>query len=901
MPPGWSARNDVTSYTTSTPICHNCTQHAISIVKINIAFRIFDHDPTIFFGLVLLSDISVKAADQTVNTAYLLNFFNVVLRQSSHIVLGIRYPFSFYIPSQYCYNNKYYYYMSVLSTLHQDASYIEVVEQDRFSAKPLFPPPRPNTESHLIAFMINSSTTFDMISRHHLAGPLLFTTSGIALFGFRALLRRSSSLIANRSLPAHWERKDGEHSNLEEVTGALAMEWVEKRNEHCLSVLGNPKGTTLYENVLAILDSKDKIPHARYMCNMLYNFWQDESNQRGIWRRTTLDSYRDASPAWETVLDIDVLCKEESESWVYKGHTLNQITPRSTRTLLQLSRGGSDAVVIREFDLASKRFISPEEGGFVIPEAKSRVSWLDADTVLVGTDFGDGESLTSSGYPRTIHVWKRGTALKSSERVYSGSASDVSVSGYAVRHCDHVFEWRCRSLTFYTSIYSVRKGGEDTWHDVQVQEDADVSQFLDQMLISLRSDWSLPSGILSAGSLVSVGILDFVRNGGAAQFTVLFSPEERVSLDSFTALKDFVVLHVLDNVKSKLSFWRFDVAEGPGRWSKHSEERAAVIRGASVRAYAPDESNLYWLSTSSFLEPSREFLMDAALGADGVGAFSPVKALPEQFDASGLEETQAEAVSADGTVIPYFVIKRKDIPSNGNNKTLLYGYGGFEISLLPSYGAVTGVTWLTQGGIYVLANIRGGGEFGPKWHQAALKENRKLAYDDFIAVAEHLIDTGVTCRERLAIRGGSNGGLLMGNVMTRRPDLFGAVICEVPLLDMKRYSHLLAGASWMAEYGDPDVPAEWQYLKQYSPYHNIAVDGAAETYPALLMMTSTRDDRVHPYHARCFVKRLEDLGCSNVYYYENIEGGHGGAADSKQRGFMISLYTQFLEKTIGSM
>jgi prolyl oligopeptidase len=738
-------------------------------------------------------------------------------------------------------------------------------------------------------------------------GSFLFASSAIAVIGYRAFLRHWRPVCrAGLSTKAfYWESKDGEHSYLEEVSGDRAMKWVEKRNEHCLKTLGDPTGTKLYEDVLAILDSKDKIPHARVIKGMVYNFWQDESNQRGLWRKTTLDSYRSESPNWEIVLDIDQLCKEENESWVYKGHTLNDITATSNRTLLHLSRGGSDAVVIREFDLLSKSFVPVEQGGFVLPEAKSRVSWLDNDTLLVGTDFGDGVSLTDSGYPRVIHVWRRGTDLKSSERVFSGDKTDVSVSGYASSHCGHLFEWRSRALTFYTSTYSVRRDGDPTWHDlVTLQEDAEVSQFLDQMLISLRSDWTVAGVTYPSGSLLSVGIMDYVVNGTGADMTLLFAPEARVSLDSFTALKDHLVIHLLDNVKSKLCFWKYTAApasrgESKGGWALQSAEAEGVIRGASVRAYDSDECNLYWLTTSSFLQPSRLFLVDAAEGAEGVRSARVVKSLPEQFDRTGLVECQAEAVSEDGTIVPYFMIKRKDTPSNGSNKTLLYGYGGFEISLLPSYGAVTGATWLEDGGIYVLANIRGGGEFGPTWHQQALKANRKLAYDDFIAVAEHLIETGVTCREKLAIRGGSNGGLLMGNVMTRRPDLFGAVICQVPLLDMKRYSHLLAGASWMAEYGDPDVAEEWAYLMQYSAYHNIDPVSANTSYPPLLMMTSTKDDRVHPYHARCFVKRLEDIGCSNVLYYENIEGGHGGAADSKQSSFMTSLYTMFLENTIG--
>lgn len=715
--------------------------------------------------------------------------------------------------------------------------------------------------------------------------------------------------MASTSLIDYWQGRDGEHAFLEEVEGEAALSYVKELNSECLTSLSDPISTPLYSRILAILNNKEKIPYVRKIGPFLYNFWKDEEHIRGLWRRTSLESYVTSNPTWETVLDLDALGREEGESWVYKGHKLCDLDMNvdPSRTLLMLSRGGSDATVIREFDLISKTFVPPENGGFVVPEAKSRVSWLTPDVLLIGTNFdaltpssaSASPSLTSSGYPRTIHRWLRGTALSASVCEFEGEVSDVSVGTSVTMHAGHVFEWRTRAMTFYTSKKYVRRGDSDSWHELSIPEDAETSQFLDQMLISLRSDWTVISSATAvstsytSGSLLAVDITSFMHHGTDAAITVLFEPSARVSLDSYTELKSRLLLHVLDNVKSQIWFWTYD----GDRWQMQDKENEGVIRGASMTAYDSDHSDQYWLTTSTFLQPSRLHLADASLGVAGIAAAvaSPLKSLPCQFDTSGLIEEQRQAPSADGTLIPYFIIRPQGM--SGPRKTLLYGYGGFEISLTPYYPAVTGAGWLSNGGVYVLANIRGGGEFGPQWHQAALKENRCKAYDDFIAVAEHLVTSGITTSKQLAIQGGSNGGLLMGNMITRRPDLFGGVVCQVPLLDMKRYSHLLAGASWMAEYGNPDVEEEWEYLKRYSAYHNIAKDGAA--YPPIIVLTSTKDDRVHPYHARSFVKRLRDVGAPHVLYYENIEGGHGGAADNKQQAFMTCLYMQFLDKTVG--
>ena len=510
---------------------------------------------------------------------------------------------------------------------------------------------------------------------------------------------------------------------------------------------------------------------------------------------------------------------------------------------------------------------------------------------MVGTDFGEG-SLTNSEYPRIVKEWKRGTALSEATKVFEGEKTDVSVSGYLVRHAGWEFEWRTRSLTFYTSIEQVRPEGSSTWTTLPFPEDTDCVQFLDQVLVSLRIDWSLKGEVYKSGALLSFPLHEVIAKGLDAEPTVLYAPTPRVSLESYTATKNYIILEYLDNVKSRLHFWRFS----EGKWQDEGMEKEASIRGCSVSAVDSDETDEYWFTTSSFTQPSTLGLADAAKGPNST--IEPLKSLPAQFDATGHVEVQYEATSADGTKVPYFVVHKEGLKLDGECPTLMFGYGGFEISLTPAYIAVVGAAWLEAGGCFVQPNIRGGGEFGPSWHQAALKENRQKAYDDMIAVAEHLISTGITSTKRLAIRGGSNGGLLMGNMLVQRPDLFGAIVCCVPLLDMRRYHKLLAGASWMAEYGDPDTD-DWEFLQKYSPYHNI--DSKA-SYPPFLMTTSTRDDRVHPYHARCMVKRLLEVGNvqnGKLYYYENMEGGHGGAADSKQQAFMTYIYIEFLWQTIG--
>lgn len=698
--------------------------------------------------------------------------------------------------------------------------------------------------------------------------------------------------------------KQGEHAWLEEVLGDRALGWVKSENNKTVSALGNPEGSPLYNRVLGILTSKDKIPQIRKIGDLFYNFWQDEANPRGLIRRCTLESYRSGKPDWETVLDLDALGKAEGESWVFKGQVnLDDGTVEGqNRTLLMLSRGGADATVVREFNYSSNSFIKPESGGFVVPEAKSRVTWRDKDTLVLGTDMGNG-TLTDSGYPRCVYEWKRGTPLSSARLTFEGDKTDVSVSSYFSRHREHVAEWRYRAVNFYEGVYEVRlcdSDGQPTseWVSLEgvIPADASIRTFADCALIELKSPWRG----FAEGSLLSIPLTTLLAgklSDDNQALTVLFEPRDGVSLDASVRTRNLLLLSTLDHVKSRIVFWRYE----DGKWVPAGSEDKPMIRGASLRAVDDDESDNMFLTTASFTSPSTLSLVDASRGPQALSVQEKdvLRRLPDMFDASNVSVTQGFATSKDGTKVPYFLIRPQQEEA-GPQPTLLYGYGGFLISLTPAYSATVGAGWVERGGAYVIANIRGGGEYGPKWFEAARKENRNKAYEDMIAVGEDLVRTGVTTPEMLAARGGSNGGLLMGNIMTQRPDLFGAIVCAVPLLDMKRFSHLLAGASWMAEYGNPDTDDWDKFMIKYSAYHNL--DPKAK-YPPLLMTTSTRDDRVHPYHARAFVKRLQEMGPpatpAPMYYYENMEGGHGGAADAKQQAFMTALYLDFLRDTIG--
>jgi prolyl oligopeptidase len=687
---------------------------------------------------------------------------------------------------------------------------------------------------------------------------------------YPALLMATLLTIA----PSMHAAETGDDPNLwlEGVTDEKALAWVRERNAASVKELAETPGfKSLEGEILAILDSDKKIPFVNKIGDHYYNLWKDKDHKRGLWRRTTLAEYRKDAPKWETVIDVDALGKAEGENWVW--HGADCLRPDYRRCLVSLSRGGADADVVREFDLQKKEFV---KDGFFVPEAKSSVSWIDADTLYVGTDFGPG-SMTASGYPRTVRVWKRGTALADAPTVFEGKADDVGA--FAGRDHAKGFErdFYYRFITFYTNELQVLRDGKPVRIDKPDSANARVHR--EWLYLELREDWTVGGRTYKAGSLLATGFEAFMA--GERAFEVLFEPTERTSLAGYSTLRSRVILNVLDNVRSRL----YLLTPGKKGWSRAPLPGVPEFGSVGASAVDADESDEYFLTVTDFLTPTT-----LALGTAGKGPAKPLKRLPAFFDAAGMTTTQHEAVSKDGTRVPYFQVARKDLALDGRNPTLLYGYGGFEVSETPVYSGGRGKGWLERGGVLVVANIRGGGEFGPRWHQAALKANRNKAYEDFAAVAQDLVARKVTSVAHLGAQGGSNGGLLIGNMLTTYPQLFGALVCQVPLLDMRRYSKLLAGASWMGEYGDPDKPEEWAFLQKYSPYHNVRKDAR---YPRTLFTTSTRDDRVHPGHARKMVARMQEQG-HDVLYYENIEGGHGGAADNKQAAFMATLAYEFL-------
>lgn len=662
---------------------------------------------------------------------------------------------------------------------------------------------------------------------------------------------------------------------LENVTGEKQLDWVRQQNAISTNELESvPEFAAIRQRLLSIFDSKERIPHVTKHGKFLYNFWRDKDNPRGLWRRTTLAEYKKPKPNWETVVDVDQLGAAEKENWVWKG--ANIIEETYDLALLSLSRGGADATVVREFDLKKKAFVT---NGFFLPEAKSRVDFLDRNTLFVGTDFGPG-SLTKSGYPRIVKEWKRGTPLSTAQTAFEGELNDVSVSGHRVDDHGNIYEFIDRSPTFFTDEIFIRHSGK--WLRIDKPADAEVSTFDDQLLLRLRTDWTVAGKAFRGGSLLAANLEGYLK--GERNLDVLFEPTDRTSLEAFSATKNYLLLTELDNVRGR----PFLLRHSRGKWMRTPLE-APAFATVSLHGLDANESDDYFITISDFLTPSTLYL-----GTAGKPGREKLKSLPSFFNRDGLEVQQFEAKSKDGTRVPYFQVAEREIKLDGSNPTLLYGYGGFENSMLPQYSAGVGVAWLQRGGVYVLANIRGGGEFGPRWHEAARKENRQRAYDDFIAVAGDLIARKVTSPKHLGIEGGSNGGLLMGVMLTQRPDLWGAVVCQVPLLDMRRYNKLLAGASWMDEYGNPDKPDEWGYIQKYSPYQNVRKDAH---YPRVLFTTSTRDDRVHPGHARKMVARMKEQG-HDILYYENIEGGHGGAANNKQAAYMNALAYAFLIKQL---
>jgi prolyl oligopeptidase len=672
------------------------------------------------------------------------------------------------------------------------------------------------------------------------------------------------------------------HLWLEDVLGERALDWVRARNAASREVLTfSPTFETTRDRIKAVLDSKAQIPGVSRRGEWFYNVWRDAEHPRGILRRATLDEYRKDEPAWETVFDLDALSREEGENWVLAG--MSWLAPDYRRALMKLSRGGADAVVVREWDVVERRFIAD---GFNLPESKTSIDWEGQDTVLVGTDFGPG-SMTDSSYPRIVKRWRRGQPLAEAEMLYEGRPADIQVGG---GHDDTPGYERtfvsCGTDFFNIDLYLVEARGR---RKIDRPADAGFSPWGEWAFLQLKSDWEVGGRRWLAGSLLICRFQDYLD--GCRNFEALFTPTPTRSLGGFACTKTQVLIIVQDNVAHRLEAWR---QEG-GRWVGRDVDaptNAVLSVGPLHDVHVADDplAEAYFQSSTGFTSPDELRLRDASTGSSEF-----LKSRPHFFDASPYAVDQRFATSADGTRVPYFIVYRKDMKLDKTNPTLLYGYGGYQIPMLPQYSAALGIGWLERGGVYALSNIRGGGEFGPTWHKAAQREKRQRSFEDFAAVARHLIETRVTNPRHLGIQGGSNGGLLVSAVMVQWPELFNAVVCQVPITDMRRFHRMLAGASWVAEFGNPDDPADWAFLEQYSPYHNVH---ASRRYPAVLFTTSTRDDRVHPAHARKMAARMIEQG-HEVFYYENIEGGHGGAADNAQRADLVALEYAFLWRQLG--
>jgi len=658
---------------------------------------------------------------------------------------------------------------------------------------------------------------------------------------------------------------------LEDVEGDKALDWVRGENARSVALLeADPRYLGLYDTVLKIVTARDRIAYPYFRGSDLANFWQDETHVRGVWRKTTLASYRTAMPRWETVIDIDALAAAEGKNWVYQGG--QTLPPEDRLALIGLSDGGKDAAELREFDAEAVKFVS---GGFFLPEGKQSATWVDADTLLVGRDWGPG-TMTASGYPYIVKRLRRGMKLDQAGEVFRGTAGDVSVRAGALRDPDGTLRGviGTRAVDFYVSERFLLTDGAPI--KLPLPGKASLQGFVSgQLVFTLEEAWR---GFAS-GALISLDLEAFKTDPGGAAPVLIYAPGPREMIEGVAATRSRLLVTIYRNVQGSAVSYRFD----RGRWEATP---LPLPENASIQIVSTsDRDETAFLDVAGYLLPNTLYFADLA-----ANTAEAVKAMPARFDASKATVEQFDAVSRDGTRVPYFVVRPRDMKLDGSNPTLLYGYGGFQVPMTPAYSGGLGKMWIEPGGVYVVANIRGGGEFGPEWHQAALKEHRQRAFDDFIAVAEELVRRKITSPRRLGIMGGSNGGLLMGAMLTQRPELFRAVVIQVPLLDMLRYHKLLAGASWMAEYGDPDNPEEEPFLRRISPYHNLR---AGTAYPEPFFLTSTKDDRVHPGHARKMAAKMASMGLPFLYY-ENIDGGHAAAANLKERARRNALEFTYL-------
>ncbi|SFQ07660.1 prolyl oligopeptidase [Bradyrhizobium sp. Ghvi] len=658
---------------------------------------------------------------------------------------------------------------------------------------------------------------------------------------------------------------------LEEIEGPRALAWAHTENDKTLSALqSDPRYQRFYGEALHVLQAKDRIPYVSLGRRGLDNFWQDENQVRGVLRRTTLESYRTESPRWETILDVDALANADKKNWVLKG--VSCLPPEERLCLVKLSEGGKDAVFVREFDSVAKTFVT---NGFELPEGKQQVTWVNSDTVLIARDWGEG-TMSQAGYPFVVKELKRAQSLAEAREVFRGEPTDVGASPFVLRDSEGRIHatGAVRGISSFEHEY-VLFGPEPI--KLNLPKKAAISGIASgRLLVTLNEDWMPPSGqtLFSAGSIVSYDLAEWKQDPLRARPTLVFKPGPRQALGGFTATKNLLILTILDNVQSRAFVYKYH----QGSWQATP---IPLPENASVDlAAASHETDEAMFAVSSFLSPTMLWYFDAA-----TERLETLKATPPRFDASRLVVEQFEAISRDGTRIPYFLLRPKSARFDGSTPTLLYGYGGFQTPLIPSYVGLTGRLWLEQGNAYVVANLRGGGEFGPQWHQAAQGATKQRTWDDFIAVAEDLIRRKITSPRRLGVIGGSQGGLLVGTAITQRPELFNAAIIQVPLFDMVRFTKLGAGASWIGEYGDPTIPEQRKWLEAYSPYQKLV---PGKTYPTPFILTSTKDDRVHPAHGRKAAAKLAALG-QPYLYYENTDGGHSAAANLIEQARRISL------------
>jgi prolyl oligopeptidase len=670
---------------------------------------------------------------------------------------------------------------------------------------------------------------------------------------------------------------------LEEVEGEAALNWARAENARSLGVLEkDPRFAPMKADALSILTSQARIPDGEIGAGYVWNFWQDDKAVRGLWRRASVKSYRDGAPVWETLIDFDALAKSENENWIHG--SIVCLSPEMRRCMVELSKGGKDAGYWREFDVATKSFVA---NGFALDEAKSSLDWIDEDTLLVGTDLGAG-SLTDSGYPRALRVWKRGTKVAEAALFHEGETKDVAVNPRVDHDGGKTHVFAARSVSFFETEYYYSAGASGSKTKLPLPLNTDLYGTLDgRAIFFLRETWRYRDVDYPQGAVIAYDL----ASGGAE---LVMAASENQSIEAVETGKSSLIVQYLEDVSGKAA--RLTRSK-KGVWK--AQPIALPANGVVGLVSAGGGTDDAMLSFESLTEPDSLYYVTAK------NKVAKIASAPAFYDASQVEVSQRFATSKDGTRIPYFVMGRKDVLAKGNAPTVQYGYGGFLVPALPYYyddpsrpqhGALAGKLWVARGGVLVISNIRGGSEYGPRWHQAALRENRQKSFDDFIAISEDLIRTGVTSPKKLGAVGRSNGGLLMGAIFTQRPDLYAAIDCGVPLFDMKRYNKLLAGASWMAEFGDPDKPEDWAFIAPYSPYQALA---RGKNYPKVFFYTSTKDDRVHPAHARKAAAKLKSLGY-DYYYYENIEGGHGGTANQDQLAHRTALeYAYFAHMLMG--